>query len=135
MVEIKFCHCKCFNHMINIPLTSCLFLLTPALFFLIFPALPWMSPALSPTSVLRSPMSLVLPKCKSIDFNWVLIRDIGIIVMNLIFFFYFELDISTCFGLRNSNQNYIENFYLLKIHLNLFEIPNQVLKFKNLIYI
>jgi hypothetical protein len=27
----------------------------------------------------------------------------------------------------------VENFYLLKIHLNLFEIPNQVLKFENLI--
>ena len=29
----------------------------------------------------------------------------------------------------------VENFYLLKIHLNLFEIPNQVLKFENLIEI
>ena len=28
--------------------------------------------------------------------------------------------------------SYVENFYLLKIHLNLFEISNQVLKFKNL---
>ena len=27
----------------------------------------------------------------------------------------------------------VENFYLLKIHLNLFEIPNQVLKFEYLI--
>ena len=29
-------------------------------------------------------------------------------------------------------HTYVENFYLLKIHLNLFEIPNQVLKFENL---
>ena len=29
----------------------------------------------------------------------------------------------------------VENFYLLKINLNLFEIPNQVLKFENVIQI
>ena len=30
---------------------------------------------------------------------------------------------------------YVQNFYLLKIHLNLFEISNRVLKFENLIQI
>ena len=34
-----------------------------------------------------------------------------------------------------SKHTYVENFYLLKIHLNLFEIPNQVLKFEKLISI
>ena len=32
-----------------------------------------------------------------------------------------------------SFKSNVGNFYLLKIHLTLFEIPNQVLKFENLI--
>ena len=32
-----------------------------------------------------------------------------------------------------SYQSHVENFCLLKIHLKLFEIPNQILKFENLI--
>ena len=42
--------------------------------------------------------------------------------------------------IENSKMNnidyyilYAQNFYLLKIHLNLFEISNRVLKFKSLI--
>ena len=33
----------------------------------------------------------------------------------------------------NSEQSHAQNFYLLKIHLNLFEISSQVSKFENLI--
>ena len=35
----------------------------------------------------------------------------------------------------NMEAPHAQNFYLLKIHLNLFEISNQVLKFENLIEI
>ena len=49
--------------------------------------------------------------------------------------FYLGSNLNSFHNKAEAKQSDAQNFYLLKIHLNLFEISDRVLKFENLIKI